>query len=240
MSRLDTDHRVTIHALTWESDFFAQRIGKVDLGQLEHLTPHCCQPWDLVQAKVNSGDYLALDTLSKLGFQLAEGEAEFSLPISETERQAGIRIARPSQIEALRCLAASAFTESRFREPWFTPVLTQNFYAQWIENAVLGIFDHQCLLAVDDQNAITGMVSLREVEGGARIGLLAVTHAQRGTGIGRRLLLAAADWARVRGLTQLFVATQLSNLAAMRLYSRQGASLENTSYWLYRKSDDPI
>ena len=53
-------------------------------------------------------------------------------------------------------------------------------------------------------------------------------------------MLAAADWARVRQLAQLRVATQLSNLTAMRLYLRSGARLDSTAYWFYRKGHDSI
>ena len=47
-------------------------------------------------------------------------------------------------------------------------------------------------------------------------------------------MLAAVDWCRARRLTRLHVATQLSNLAAMRLYTRCGAAIDSTAYWLYR------
>ncbi len=236
----DRQQNPSINPLSWESDFFSLMMGKVDIAQIDHLTVEACQQWALVQANVESDDYATLDKLSALGFQLVEGEADYALPVTETERQEGIRIARPSQIEQLKVLAARAFTESRFREPWVTDNSRQQFYARWIENAVLGQFDDQCLIAVDDTGAINGMVSLRQHDQHARIGLLAVESEQRGLGIGQRLVLAAADWARVRGLKQLWVATQLSNVAAMRLYARAGARLMSTRYWLYRKNDDSI
>nr|WP_276516147.1 dTDP-4-amino-4,6-dideoxy-D-galactose acyltransferase [Rosenbergiella australiborealis] len=236
-------HGVTplaINALAWESDFFSQRIGKVDLTQLHRLTPTECQAWDLVQAKIPSGDYQTLDTLSSLGFVLAEGESQLEMAVESSTRQPGIRIARPTHIPLLRELASKMFTESRFRAPWFEQSLTEQFYAQWIENAVLGTFDHQCLLSLDDRGTIAGFVSLREADSTAHIGLLGVARSHRGAGVGRQLLLAAADWTRTKGLTQLHIATQLSNVAALRLYLRHGARLTTTSYWLYRKSNDSI
>ncbi|QGX92759.1 dTDP-4-amino-4,6-dideoxy-D-galactose acyltransferase [Tatumella sp. TA1] len=229
-----------VKELAWESAFFAQRIGKVDLSQLDTLTSAEANAWDLVQAKVASADYHSLDALSRQDFALVEGEAELVIALGETMRQPGIRVARYSHIEALRQLAGPLFTESRFRAPWFDQDLTQQFYAQWIDNAVQGIFDHQCLISVDQQGAIAGFVSLREVDEGARIGLLGVANTHRGAGVGRQLLLAAADWARSKGLTELHITTQLSNLAAMRLYLRHGARLTSTSYWLYRKRDDSV
>ena len=72
------------------------------------------------------------------------------------------------------------------------------------------------------------------------IGLLAVVPEAQGQSIGQRLMLAAADWGRARQLERLRVATQISNLTAMRLYLRSGARLESTAYWFYRRGHDSL
>ena len=231
---------MAINALTWESDFFSQRIGKVDLTALEQLSFAEYSQWDVVQAKISSADYWSMDKLSRQGFVLAEGEVELAIAIKETTRQVGIRIARPSHIDSLRYLASTLFTATRFRAPWFEPPLIEQFYAQWIDNAVQGCFDDQCLIKLDSQGDIAGFISLRETDGVARIGLLGVSPEHRGQGAGSELLLAALDWARAKGCSQLLITTQLSNLAAMRLYLRHDARVLSTHYWLYRKRDDSV
>lgn len=225
----------SIKPLDWENAFF-QRNGAqlawdaaatLDLAQLD--------AFDLVQAKVDSQQTAQLDTLQQLGFRLVEGEADLQLTVAAGERQSGIRIARPEHIPALRTAAGAAFAYSRFRAPWYQPHDSARFYAQWIENAVRGTFDNQCLIAHDDQGKLQGFVSLRELGADeARIGLLATLPTAQGQGVGTRLMLAALDWCRARRHSRLRVATQLSNLAAMRLYLRCGATLESTAYWLYR------
>ncbi|WP_312242503.1 dTDP-4-amino-4,6-dideoxy-D-galactose acyltransferase [Pantoea sp.] len=232
--------QVNIHPLEWESQFFGLRMARLALDGAQPLDAGTLQGWPLLQAKVPAERFEAIDALSQHGFQLVEGEADFSLNIKRTERQTGLRIAREAQIEPLRAAARHAFSQSRFRAPWFSLQASGDFYAQWIENAVRGTFDNQCLIAVDDAGELQGFVSLREAEGDARIGLLAVLPHAQGKGVGQRLMLAAADWGRVRQLNRLRVATQLSNLAAMRLYLRSGARLESTAYWFYRKGDDSI
>ena len=228
--------RVSINPLTWESDFFGLNSARVMLDGGISLAEALQQPDTLWQAKVPAERLEVIDALSQQGFQLVEGEADLALNIKRTERQVGVRIAREAQIPALREAASQAFRLSRFRAPWFKPEDSGRFYAQWIENAVRGTFDHQCLVASDESGALQGFVSMREVEGDARIGLLAVLPHAQGQGIGQRLLLAAADWGRVRQLERLRVATQLSNLTAMRLYLRSGARLESTAYWFYRNA----
>lgn len=230
----------TITPLTWESDFFGFRTARLMLGGDQWLSFAERQEYALLQAKVSSDDYSAMAALNRLGFQFAEGEATLVMPLEQTERQPGIRIARAQQIPALRDAAGQVFTQSRFRAPWFAPEQCQQFYAQWIENAVNGHFDDQCLVASDAQGAIQGFVSVRERTEDACIGLLGVLPAMQGQGIGQRLLRAAADWGRVRGATQLQITTQLSNVAAMRLYLRNGARLEKTACWFYRSADDSL
>ncbi|ORM62386.1 dTDP-4-amino-4,6-dideoxy-D-galactose acyltransferase [Pantoea rodasii] len=227
--------RVSINPLTWESDFFGVNSARVELDGDHSLAEALQQPDTLWQAKVPAERTDVIDALSQHGFQLVEGEADLVINIKRTERQLGVRIAREAQIPALREAASQAFRQSRFRAPWFNADDSGRFYAQWIENAVRGTFDHQCLVASDESGSLQGFVSMREINGDARIGLLAVLPDAQGKGIGQRLLLAAADWGRVRHLERLYVATQLSNLTAMRLYLRSGARLESTAYWFYRK-----
>ncbi|MBP2195945.1 dTDP-4-amino-4,6-dideoxy-D-galactose acyltransferase [Pantoea cypripedii] len=231
---------VSIKPLPWESGFFAVQTARLDPDGDTPLTQALQQPCALWQMKVAAERNDVIDVISRHGFQLVEGEADLAINIKRTERQTGVRIAREAQIPQLRAAAATAFRLSRFRAPWFHADDSSRFYAQWIENAVRGTFDNQCLIACDEQGALQGFVSIREQNDDARIGLLAVLPEAQGKGIGQRLLLAAADWGRVRQLNRLRVATQLSNLAAMRLYLRSGARLESTAYWFYRNAHDPI
>ena len=134
-----------------------------------------------------------------------------------------------TDIPALRQLASAAFAQSRFRAPWYAPDASSRFYAQWIENAVRGTFDHQCLILRAASGDIRGYVSLRELNAtDARIGLLA------GRGAGAELMQTALNWAYARGKTTLRVATQMGNTAALKRYIQSGANVESTAYWLYR------
>ncbi|WP_075183405.1 dTDP-4-amino-4,6-dideoxy-D-galactose acyltransferase [Pantoea sp. 1.19] len=225
----------TLTPLAWESEFFQRRTARLDSDPTQTLSVAALDAWPLVQAKRDASQTADIDALSALGFRLVEGEAELLLRPSVAERPAGIRVARTAQIPALREAAAAAFSHSRFRAPWFAADASARFYAQWIDNAVHGTFDHLCLLAIDAHGDLQGFVSLRETGPQAgRIGLLATLEGHQGKGVATRLLTAAQDWCLTRGIDQLRVATQLANLPALRLYLRCGATLERTAYWFYR------
>ena len=57
--------------------------------------------------------------------------------------------------------------------------------------------------------------------------------AARGRGVGSALFRAAAAWARGRGCWQLGVETQNVNVAACRLYARQGCMLASVDRFAY-------
>lgn len=222
--------RASIEPLSWENTFFgvSSAIVRID-PQAPVLSAQALQPWERVQAKIPAANAQELDALQQLGFSLVEGEVDFVLPVTCVREAPDVQVAQTADIPALRQLAGQAFAQSRFRAPWYAQDASARFYAQWIENAVLGTFDHQCLVFRTATGAIRGYVSLRELnDTDARIGLLA------GRGVGGELMQAALCWAQARGKTTLRVATQMGNTAALKRYIQSGANVESTAYWLYR------
>jgi len=51
---------------------------------------------------------------------------------------------------------------------------------------------------------------------------IATTEAERGKGFGRRLILSALKWARLRGARQAWLQVEASNAEALRLYTKMG------------------
>ena len=220
----------TLEELAWESAFFGMRSAIVRLQPAAPaLSVTDFSAWERVQVKLAASQTTQLDALQTLGFQLVEGEIDFSLTVSPQSVDPAADVATADDIPELRRLAAGIFVQSRFRAPGYAPDASGRFYAQWIENAVKGVFDHQCLLFRGENGEISGFVSLRQLnEQEARIGLLA------GRGVGEKLMQAACHWARQQQLTLVRVATQLGNTAALKRYIQSGANVESTALWLYR------
>lgn len=221
--------RGALQPLEWESQFFALPTAIVRLsddGPL--LAAEDFAAWQRVQAKIPATRTDWLDALQQQGFRLVEGEADLAIGVTQ-HASPGAEIATGKDIPALRQLAAQAFALSRFRAPWYAPDDSGRFYAQWIENAVKGTFDHLCLVFRAPDGTIQGFVSLRKLnDTEARIGLLA------GRGMGEQLMQAALAWAQQQQLSTLRVATQMGNTAALKRYIASGGNIETTAYWLYR------
>lgn len=221
----------SIEPLDWETSFFGLHSGILRFSETAStLSAEQLSVWQRVQAKINASDTAALTALQALGFQVVEGEIDFTLDITpEKLAPVSVSAAVTEHIPALRMLAQTMFTHSRFSPPWYQPGDSGRFYGQWIENAVRGTFDHQCLYIPGEQHDIAGFVTLRQLSNtDARIGLLG------GRGYGELLMQAAKNWCQQRGLSRLHVATQFGNLPALRRYMQSGGRVESTTYWLYR------
>ena len=220
--------RASVEPLAWESEFFGLASGIVRFSDsAPALDMTQLQPYARVQAKIAAQDTALLDGLQALGFRLVEGEVELSLAVGTHNISPGLDVADSADIPGLRA-AAGVFSQSRFRAPWYRAGESERFYAQWVENAVRGSFDHQCLV-LRDSTPCAGFVTLRQLnEQEGRIGLLA------GRGAGALLMQAARHWCETRGLSRLWVTTQVSNRAALRRYIASGATIERSAYWLYR------
>lgn len=230
-----------INYLEWESEFFSLKTGRLEFdAQAPVLTDKQLDAFALVQAKVASHELSLIDKLSQLGFQFAEGEIDFKLPIGienacKKAPELCFRKANDADIHLLMKTASEAFAQSRFRAPWYQEDDSSRFYALWVKKAVLGTFDDLCLLTYDNENKVSGFVTLRRIsESEARVGLLAVMPNRTGQGIGKQLMSAAKLWCQQQGISTLYVATQISNIAASRLYTHSGGLIESTTYWLYR------
>ena len=222
--------RGTVEALTWENQFFGLSSAIVRLNDdAAPLDEAQLAAWERVQVKVPATDTVRLDALQALGFQLVEGEVDLVMAVPAAVTDPGAQVADAADIAPLRQLATHAFAQSRFRTPWYSSDASGRFYAQWIENAVKGAFDHECLVFRAASGEIRAFVSLRQLnDSEARIGLLA------GRGAGEALMQAALLWAQRRQLSILRVATQVGNTAALKRYIQSGANVASTAYWLYR------
>ncbi|HAS1474768.1 TPA: dTDP-4-amino-4,6-dideoxy-D-galactose acyltransferase [Enterobacter bugandensis] len=218
-----------LESLEWESAFFARPSAIVRWREnAPALQEVDFSAWQRVQAKIPADRADLLDALQQHGFQWVEGEVDLAITLTRHDAS-GAEIATEQDIPVLRQMAARAFAQSRFRTPWYAPDDSGRFYAQWVENAVKGTFDHVCLIFRAANGQIQGFVSLRKLnEREARIGLLA------GRGMGEKLMQAALHWAQLQQVETLRVATQVGNTAALKRYIASGANIDATAYWLYR------
>ncbi|MGC6389293.1 dTDP-4-amino-4,6-dideoxy-D-galactose acyltransferase [Ewingella sp. S1.OA.A_B6] len=226
-----------LEPLDWESEFFSLSTAKLHVDPTaEVLTESTFTAYSRVQVKVNADDSQMLDALQNLGFRLVEGEIDFCIALDSLTSMSGtLHTATELDMAEVSTAASVAFRLSRFRAPWYQLQDSERFYTLWAQKAVLGTFDHVCLLDKGPSGETRGFVTIRQtVSGEARIGLLAVLPVWQGSGVGKTLMAAAQQWCAESGISRLHVATQTGNLAALNLYLASGGKISHAAYWLYR------
>lgn len=99
---------------------------------------------------------------------------------------------------------------------------------------------HVVFVAEDAEGAVVGWADVFELrvmahDAVAELAGLVVDSAQRSSGIGKELLLAAEDWARVRGLPKLVLRSNVIRGEAHHFYEREGYERLKTQHVFMKK-----
>ncbi|MFN4353827.1 GNAT family N-acetyltransferase [Parvibaculum sp.] len=123
----------------------------------------------------------------------------------------------------------AALHRACFGEPWDEAAMRELL-------AMPGAFAYEA----GDPAALDGLVIARTAGGEAEILTIGVRPAMRGTGLGRRLLEAAAIHAAALGAEALFLEVAEDNRAALRLYEAFGFYLVGVRPGYYRREGAPV
>jgi dTDP-4-amino-4,6-dideoxy-D-galactose acyltransferase len=137
---------------------------------------------------------------------------------------------------SLYTLAVEAGKHSRFQvDPEFPSALFQALYREWMRKSLSGE-KADAVLTVDEAGEPIGMITVQDQHGTGNIGLVAVSPAYQGRGLGTSLVQAALMWFSDKGCARVEVVTQERNRAACLLYERNGFQVaEKVNVWHFRR-----
>lgn len=193
----------------------------------EHVARHSPA---FYQAKVDAHDIASLRELGAAGMTVVdlnltvarEGDrdSESLLPVME---------AKPEHGEALREIAARDYDVSRFHMDDEVPAsAAARIKRDWVQ-AYLDGERGERLLVVERDGQPAGFLAELEVEGTRVIDLVAVRDRDRGTGVGRALVLEVVRTAAAR----VEAGTQAANVRALRFYESLGFRAARARYVLH-------
>ncbi len=231
--------------LEWDSAFFGLRIGKAANSRLTaeamaELTVACHeQRIDCLYLLVDPSETTTIRFAEDDGFHLVDIRVtlDCKLPAGHPpwhSSTSGIRLAIDADIAALRPIAAANHRDSRFyQDGGFSPERCDELYATWIEKSCNGYAD--AVLVADCGEGAVGYLSCHIRDNGVgNIGLVGISSARQGKGLGRLLLTESLRWFAAAGITQVEVVTQGRNLAAQRLYQKSGFLTSSLQLWYHR------
>jgi dTDP-4-amino-4,6-dideoxy-D-galactose acyltransferase len=232
--------------LPWDTEHFGVRIARLDgdhrdLAELEPALAACVsQQIACAYCSVPVGDAAweatAVRALEGTGFHLVDQRVTLDRRITTgdaAEIAGPVREACPEDIPALRAIAATSHTDSRFyADPGFSRERCDELYRVWIEKSCRGYASFVLTEgpAGDPAGYITGHVEGAE----GRIGLVAVGASHQGRGVGSRLVEAAVRRFAGAGVGEVTVPTQARNVRAQRLYQSAGFKSRSVSLWYHK------
>nr|WP_277871726.1 GNAT family acetyltransferase [Cryobacterium sp. MDB2-33-2] len=122
--------------------------------------------------------------------------------------------------------ASALWDQAGLTRPWNPPELDLLRALAGETSTVLGLFDGKTLV---------GTVMVGHDGHRGWVYYLAVDDTHRGTGLGRRLMAAAEDWLRERGVVKLQLMVRSANAAVLSFYDRLGyedADVQVRAKWL--------
>jgi ribosomal protein S18 acetylase RimI-like enzyme len=236
--------------LEWDTDFWGFRVATVTAGdRLDEARVAAIMQWCLerrVRCLYFSADGTCPTTLAlaaKHGFSFVDLRVDLerntqSFGTHSVQFESGhpaVRAATVEDIPKTRRLAGECHTDTRFfKDAEFPRPKAAEMYGRWID----ADFARQSLLVAyfeTDPSDPVGYVSYSlPSPGRGRIGVIGVAEAHRGRGVAGKLLDAVVSVLRDRGCDHVDVATQASNVGALRLYCRRGFLPSTSRVWYHR------
>lgn len=232
--------------LTWDSDFFGFRVGRVVVSEdeasdasdlrktLEGLDVGLA--YVFLPGAAGAAQERNRSVLVSLSGRLVDRKVTFCkrlLPQTDLPKEVMTVVALTPEIEALAYGSGwcSRFAgEDRLR-PFFRPL-----YKRWLQN---DLRDGRVLVKTSVAGKPVGLTTVSARDGIGRIGLVAVDVEHCRRGIATELLRAAEDWLLQQGVGECRVVTQHANVAGMALYERCGyAVVGQQEVWHVWKTPD--
>ena len=235
--------------LSWDTEFFGCRLARVCGDTLRQEQAVELDQWcrnNHVRGLYflsRADEPATIQTAEQNGFGLVDIRVtlEHSMITRTLDRPvppAGtcLRPARSEDLSGLQAMARTGHRDTRFfSDAHFQRHRAEELYSTWITLETQGRAA-TVLVAVSETNQPLGYISchLDVASHKGQIGLLGVSQAVRGKGIGKNLVLAALDWYRNQGVNRVTVVTQGKNRAAQRLYQQCGFLSLDLQLWYHK------
>ena len=231
--------------LAWDSEFWGYPVARLEGGLLRGGMEQAVLDWchekkiRCLYFSAEGADAETLQRAYQAGFQFVDVRTDLELPAFSRSSQidSHVKPATEVDLERIQWIARRAHLDSRFfKDLNFDRQLCEELYTKWIERdfvtgCVWGYFP-------EEQADVGGYITFsKESQESARIGLIAVEEFLRGRGVGGKLLDAAILKSAEMGAKKIRVATQGTNVAALKLYEKAGFRVCDVKIWFHKWFD---
>ena len=162
---------------------------------------------------------------------------ELSTPTPNARRNSNVlvRPAESADVPILQEIARHSHADTRFyADERFPRHLCDALYSTWIARSCTGYAD--MVFAAEYAQTVAGYISchLDTKNGQGSIGLLGVDKQARGQNVGQALVGRALEWFAAQHMRTVAVVTQGRNIAAQRLYQKNGFLTKSVQLWYHK------
>lgn len=225
-----------IRELAWDSEFFNLKIGEWNLDEEDSQGNNL---FELIYVKSNDKKDGVIEGY-KNSFEETKVIFVKQLQKGAVESQNIRSVNTNDELSTLYDLAYESGKYSRFKlDERFGLDNFKKLYRAWIDNSLNKQFANDVIVFAEN-DAITGLVTYKINNNFATIGLIAVSPAKQGYGIGRKLLGFVEDQLVNKNIFELRIPTQLENNEACFFYKKQGYTILETSHIMHYWRNDTI
>lgn len=226
--------------LAWDSEFFGFRVGRVNSRRLTPERSRQVVEWArdnavrCVYFLVDAEDSNSVHTAEESGFRHVDIRVTRERALgSEPKPAAELGPAQQEDLPALLEIARRSHRTTRFyHDPHFPDERCDALYMRWVERG-FEEQDQEVLVIREAEQAWGYILCSAPEHGCGQIGLIAVVSEAHGTGLGGSLVRGGLAWMAARGCERVEVVSQGRNLAASRLYERQGFVTLRMEHWFH-------
>jgi dTDP-4-amino-4,6-dideoxy-D-galactose acyltransferase len=175
--------------------------------------------------RISSSEYPTIQSLEEGGFVLIDGLITLgvSIEMKNVREQEFIVEAHKDDYAQLSRLAGTVFRGGSryYHDPAISRRAADRVYREWIKNSLRGMAA-DTVLVWKEKGKVLGFITLQKKHGHGDIPLIGVSAKARGKGIGKSLIESAFALCAQWGMSEISVATQVTNIPALRLYQSCG------------------
>jgi len=183
----------------------------------------------VVFTRVPLSDPLSICALEQAGSYLTDVLLTFYIDLGNLElvwESSNVRELKKGDEEAIKRIAFSSFKLDHFHnDPKMPKRKASELFEKWVESYFDTERQKRALLIAEHEDVIAGFITCKVIElkgwSYGVIDLIAVSEEFRGRGVGKALVKGALTWL-ARYTSSVYVGTQASNIAAVRLYEGAG------------------
>lgn len=222
-----------IRLLDWDSDFFGYKVGSISIENVSDINEELEIDAEFKLVYLFSKEKLTVSLSKKYSARWVDTKVVLKRKVVPNSMlPAAFKIIPyygEDDVEIFN-LALESGIYSRFNvDPNFRNNEFERLYNEWIKKSLNNTISEIVYIAYINE-CVAGFITIGEKNGRADIGLIAVDKEFRGRNVGLSLIEMACQYAHVKGYEEIQVVTQGENTPAMKLYSKCGFIVDDTTF----------